>query len=42
MYETKNKYSAPACCIEAVKIENVDTQFTYSDHNPVVLKFMLK
>ena len=28
--------------IEAVKIENVDTQFTYSDHNPVVLKFMLK
>ena len=28
--------------VEAVSISNVDTQFEYSDHNPVVLEFSLK
>lgn len=28
--------------VEAVKVQNIDTQFTYSDHNPVVLEFKLK
>ena len=28
--------------VEAVKVENIDTEFTYSDHNPVVLEFKLK
>ena len=28
--------------VEAVKVENIDTEFTYSDHNPVVLVFKLK
>ncbi len=28
--------------VEVVKTENVDTQFVYSDHNPVVLQFKLK
>ncbi len=28
--------------VEAIKIENIKTDFVYSDHNPVVLKFNLK
>ncbi len=28
--------------VEAVKVENIDNEFTYSDHNPVVLEFVLK
>lgn len=28
--------------VEVVEIENIVTGFTYSDHNPVVLKFILK
>lgn len=28
--------------VEVVKVENIDNEFTYSDHNPVVLEFVLK
>lgn len=28
--------------VEAVSLRNIDTQFAYSDHNPVVMKFILK
>lgn len=28
--------------VEAVSVKTVDTQYAYSDHNPVVLKFILK
>ncbi len=28
--------------VEAVKVENVNNEFSYSDHNPVVLEFVLK
>ncbi len=28
--------------VEAVEVQNIDTEFTYSDHNPVVLEFKLK
>lgn len=28
--------------VEAVKVQNIDTEFTYSDHNPVILEFKLK
>ncbi len=27
--------------VEAIKVENIDTDFVYSDHNPVVLEFRL-
>ncbi len=28
--------------VEAVKVQNISTEFVYSDHNPVVLEFKLK
>ena len=28
--------------VETVKVQNIDTQFTYSDHNPVVMEIKLK
>lgn len=28
--------------VEKISVENIDTQFAYSDHNPVVMKFRLK
>ena len=28
--------------VDVIMVENVDTNFEYSDHNPVYMKFVLK
>ena len=40
--QTGREYTAVSYNIDCTYVQNIDTGYQYTDHNPVVLKFILK